>query len=207
MKFIKWKILIISSIICLFPIVLGIILWNELPSQIAIHFDINNNPDNFSSKGLVVFGLPVLVAVLQAVCCIINDINSKKYSENKKIENLTKWIIPVITVILQIVTLGYAVGQNFDIRRIAMLIAGGIFIVTGLCLPKLDYIKNYNINSEKARKINKFIGIQTVIMGILFIISIFFPPIASVICLYLLIPYSLIGILYGLKISNKAERQ
>ena len=40
MKFFKWKIFIITSIVCLLPILLGISLWSKLPDTMAIHFDI-----------------------------------------------------------------------------------------------------------------------------------------------------------------------
>ena len=203
MKFIKWKTLIITCVVCLLPILLGLALWDKLPDTMAIHFDINNHPDNFASKGFVVFGLPLLMLLLQCFCCFINDINVYKHGECKKLERATKWIIPVMTMVLQIVTLGYGLGWNFDIRKMVMLIVGVVFIVIGNYLPKLDYIKNYDVNSDKARKINRFIGFETVIMGIIYIISIFLPPAASVVCLILLIPYAIVSIAYGIKNGRK----
>ena len=202
MKFIKWKTLIITSVICLMPILMGVCLWNELPEIMAIHFDINNNPDNFASKGFVVFGLPCIMALLQLVCCFINDINAAKHGERKKFERATKWIIPVMTIILQIVTIGYALGWNLDIRRIAAFIVGIIFLVIGNYLPKLDYVKNHNVSTEKARKINRFIGFETVIMGVLFVVSVFFKPVVSLWCIFLLIPYAIVGIIYGIKVGK-----
>ena len=203
MKFIKWKSLIISSLVCLLPILLGIALWNKLPNTMAIHFDINNKPDNFASKEFVVFGLPFLMALLQIFCCFINDINAHKHGQRKKFEMATKLIIPVITIILQIVTFGYSLGWNLDIRRIAAFIVGSIFIVIGNYLPKFDYVKNYCLSTEKARKINRFIGFETVVMGILFLISIFLVPFATLLCLCLMVPYAIIALIYGIKEGRK----
>lgn len=202
MKFIKWKSLLATCAVCLLPILLGLALWDKLPSAMAIHFDINNNPDNFASKGFVVFILPLLMVLLQAFCCFVNDINAAKHGERKKFERATKWIIPVMTVILQAVTLGYALGWNLDIRRIAAFIVGVIFLVTGNYLPKLDYVKNYDVDTEKARRINRFIGFETVVMGILYLISIFLPPLATVVCLFLLVPYVVISVIVGIKIGR-----
>lgn len=203
MKFIKWKVLILTSLVCLLPVLLGLVLWNELPDSVAIHFDINNNPDNFASKEFAVFGLPLLMMLLQAVSCFINDINAHKHGERKKFAMVTKWIIPIMTVILQVATFSYALGQNIDIRKIAAIIVGSIFILIGNYLPKFDYIKNYNLDAEKARKVNRFMGYETVIMGILFLISIFLPPIATIICLLLMIPYAVLSIAYGIKIGRR----
>lgn len=203
MKFIKWKSLIITSVICLLPILLGIALWDSLPDSMAIHFNINNQPDNFAPKGFVVFGLPILMMLLQIFCCFINDINAHKHGERIKFERITKWIIPVMTVVLQVITLGYGLGWDIDIRKAASLIAGVILITTGNYLPKFDYIKNYDIDTEKARKINRFIGFETVIMGLLFIISMFLPPISTIVCLFMMIPYAIISVIYGISVGKK----
>ena len=84
MKFIKWKSLILTCIVCLLPILPGIALWDKLPDTMAIHFNINNEPDNFASKAFVVFGLPLLMVLLQLFCCFVNDINAHKHGESKK---------------------------------------------------------------------------------------------------------------------------
>lgn len=200
MKSIKKKSLIISCAACLFPILFGVALWNRLPDTMAIHFNIHNEADNFASKEIAVFGIPILMLILQFICCLINDINAKKHGERKKFEAITKSIIPILTFILQIMMLGYALGHNIDIRRIVASLVGIILIVIGNYQPKLDYINDYNkVSTEKARKINRFIGFATVIMGLIFIISIFLPPTATVVTLFLLIPYILLCVLYGIK--------
>ena len=203
MKYIKIKPLLLTSVVCLLAIIPGIILWDKLPSQMAIHFDINNNADNFASKGFVVFGLPILMVALQIFCCFINDINSHKHGERIKFERATKWIIPVMTILLQGVTYGYNLGYSIDIRAVVSIIVSGIFILIGNYMPKFDYIKNYDIDTQKARKINRFIGYESVIMGLLFLISAFLPPIYTLICLILMIPYAVISIVYSVLTIKK----
>ena len=197
MKKINWKNVLITCIVCLLPALLGVALWNDLPDTMAIHFNINNEPDNFAPKAFVVFGLPVIMVILQVICCVTNDINAKKHGENKKLEKVTKWIIPIMSIVLQVMTLGYSLGFNIDIRRVAVLIIGVLFIVLGICMKELDYVKNYDIDTEKARKINRFVGTEMVIMGVLGIISILLPPVVSVVWLLLFIPYVIISVIYG----------
>ncbi len=203
MKFFKWKVFAVTSAVCLLPIILGISLWNELPDTMAIHFNIYGVADNFASKGFVVFGLPVLMVLLQAFSCFVNDINAYKHGERKKFETVTKWIIPCLTVVLQVITLGYGLGWNINITKAAALIVGVLFLVTGNYLPKFDRIKNYDVDAEKARKINRFVGYETVVMGILFIITAFLPPVSTAICLLLMIPYAIIAVVYGIKVGRK----
>ena len=203
MKFFKWKIFIITSIVCLSPILLGVSLWDKLPDTMAIHFNVYGEADNFASKGFVVFGLPLLMIALQAFCCFTNDINAYKKGPRQKLETVTKWIIPCMTIILQIITLGYGLGLNIDIRKSVSLIVGIILIVTGNYIPKFDSIKNYDIDTEKARKINRFIGYESVVMGLIFLVSIFLPPVSTVVCLSLLVPYIIIGMIYGIVTGRK----
>lgn len=203
MKYIKWKTLIVTSLVCLLPILFGLAFWNQLPETIAVHFNVYGEPDNFASKEFAVFGLPLLMVVLQMFCCFINDINAHKHGERKKFERATKWIIPGMTVILQISLLGYALGFHVDISKVAAGIVGIIFLIIGNYLPKFDYIKHYDLDTEKAKKINRFIGFETVIMGVLSFVCIFLPPIALVFWLLLLIPYTVISIIYGIKVGRK----
>lgn len=202
MKFIKWKSLISTSLVCLLPVILGVALWNKLPDTVAIHFNFYNEADNFASKEFAVFGLPFLMVLLQIFCCVITDFNSHKHGKRTKFEMVVKWIIPVITTLLQIITFAYALGLNIDIRKAVAVIVGVMFIVLGNYLPKFDYIKDYNIDSEKSRKINRFIGFETVILGILMLITVFLPPIATVIWFILLIPYVVISIIYSVKVCR-----
>lgn len=201
MKTIKWKILIITSVVCVLPIALGIALWDKLPDMMAIHFNINNEPDNFASKGFVVFGLPVLMMLFQWIMCVSIDLSTKNHPQ--KVEAVIKWIIPTMTVVLYLVTLGYSLGEDIDIRQVAVTLVGLIFIVMGNYLPKLDYVKNMKLSKEKARKVNRFTGYGMVIFGALFIGSLFFKPFASVICLLLLIPFTVAILIYTIVVAKK----
>ena len=187
MKNVKWKILIVTCAVCILPVFLGIALWQQLPDSMAIHFDMYNNPDNFASKGFVVFGLPAMMVALQIICCAINDAQAKRHGERKKFAAVTKWIIPVMTIVLQVATILYGLGKNVDIRRVALVIVAAMFVIMGNYMPKFDYIKNYNVEAHKARKINRFIGNLMVIMGFLAAVTLFLPPVYSVIWLLLLI--------------------
>ena len=73
MKNINWKIVIITSLVCLLPIVLGIIFYQQLPEQMPVHFNINNEIDSYASKNFALFGIPIILTGLQVFCCILTD--------------------------------------------------------------------------------------------------------------------------------------
>ena len=209
MKNIKWKILVVTCLLCLVPILLGLAVYDQLPDQVAIHFDINNNPDNFASKNFAVFGLPLIMVLLQIFCYVQNDILAAKFGERKKFSLITKWIIPIMSAALYVATLSFALGYAVDIRRVAILIVGMIFIAIGNYMPKLDYTKatgkRKQISGDKARKINRFLGYSMVIMGIIFLSTIFMPPEASIAALILLIPYTIFAVIMSIKIGKSEE--
>lgn len=152
MKNIKWNTLVITCLVCLLPILPGLFLQNALPENMAVHFDLNGEPDNFAPKSFVVYGLPVFMMLFQIVCCVISDMNARKNGRIKKLEMVTKWILPVITVVLQIATILFNLGWKVDISKIAMLITGVVFLALGICLPEVHYVKNFKVSAEKAKK-------------------------------------------------------
>ena len=200
MNVIKWKSMIFTALVCLLPIVLGVVLWERLPETMAIHYDINNNADGFASKGYVVFGLPFMMTVMQVVLCIANDMSLK--NRDKNINYVTKWIIPVMTIVLYVVTMLVGLGYNVDIRRVCAVIIGVVMLATGACMGKLDYVKNRDYDKETAKKINKLSGILMMVAGVLFFGSILFPPMATVICLGLLMVCGVIISVYSVKASK-----
>ena len=204
MKKINMKSLIITSIVCLLPIICGLMFYNELPESIAIHWGIDNNPNGYFSKPAFVFGLPIMMLALQVFCCIVSDLSDKNPEANKKAVTVYKWIIPIITVVLYIVTMAVAFRNDLDIRKIVMILLGILFIISGNYMPKVrsDYYINSKIFLVKNRDeklVNKAIKISVyglIICGILFILSILFKPVVSMAVLAVVMVYFLFIYIY-----------
>ena len=124
---------------------------------------------------------------------------------DKKFEMVSKWIIPVISIVLQIVIFFYSLGWNIDMRKVASLIIGTVFIVTGIFLPESGKVKNMATNEENAYKVNRFMGYGVVTLGILFLISVFLPPFMMIACLILTILFAVAGMIYSVIISKNKE--
>ena len=62
------KLLLLTSMVILFPILWGLIIWPQLPNQIPIHFNLAGQANNFQSKPLAVFGLPLFLLLVHSVC-------------------------------------------------------------------------------------------------------------------------------------------
>ena len=74
---------IITTIICLIPIIVGIFLYKKLPDQVVTHWDSAGNPNGWSSKFFGVIGLPGLLLLLNMIFPVllkVDPIQPLKYS-------------------------------------------------------------------------------------------------------------------------------
>lgn len=187
MKKIKWKTLIVTCIVTLIPMLIGIIFYNQLPEQIPVHFNIHNQPDNYTSKEFALFGIPAILAAIQVICCVISDLTKKEGASVSKFETTLKWWIPVLSILIGILLVEYPLRVRLDIRMYICIALGVLAIVTGSYFPKLDYESSKGriipvAKDEKDHKIfTKIYGITFIIFGFAIIISIRFNPIVSAI--------------------------
>ena len=168
------KLLILTSIVTLIPVVIGLLLWNRLPEQIPSHWDINGNIDAWSSKTFAVFALPALLLALHWVCVIASATDPKHKNYSPKMLNLVLWICPVIGLVLSTLVYTTALGYQLKIQIIMPLLVGLMFIVIGNLLPKCRQSYTMGIklpwtfaSEENWNKTHRFAGKLWVIGGIL----------------------------------------
>lgn len=209
MKKINWKILISTSVICLLPILLGTIFYKLVPMQVAIHFDFSNNPNSYMNKNIVLFGFPIIIALMQAICCISNDLNKSQDIKTPKVECIFKSILPIVSIIVYSITLSIALGSQLDVRKLVCFLIGFIFILVGNYIPKTSSTYTYGShqysfikNENFYKKFNRAMGYSFVILGFLLIVSIFFASRYSVYAVALTIVITIIESLYFIKLSK-----
>lgn len=210
MKKVNKKILFLTSMVCLLPMLLGFWFYQQLPEQVAIHFDMNNQPNGYFSKFAFVVGMPILMMVLQIFCCVISDWNDKNQEANQKAMAVYKWLIPTITVCLYIVTILYALGITLDIRKVVMFILGVIFILVGNYLPKTK--GNFSIHpftrkqEEASPKLVRKMGYCLILDGFLSFASTLFSPAISVAVIVIML-LQIIGLCgYGALQTKRTEK-
>ncbi len=130
------KEMIFSVLLCLLPILLGLYLWNDLPAKVPTHFDINNNPNGYSSKAFAVFALPCIMAGLDALCLFGLKSDPKAKMQSKVLSHIMLWFIPALSCVLMPLCLFAALGKKIDIALFCQIMIGVLFIVVGNYLPK-----------------------------------------------------------------------
>lgn len=172
--------LIISSVVCLAPILLFLAMYDSLPEQVAIHWDASGTADNFAPKAFVTFGLPVLMAALNCILHVQLKNDPKKANVSKVLKVLLKWVIPAMSIVVMPITLFIAMGVNIPIQTVIPALVGLLIAVCGNYLPKCRY--NYTVgirvpwtlaSEENWNKTHHMAGYIWTLGGILMIINSF----------------------------------
>lgn len=172
------KVLIITSIVILLPILAGVILWNKLPEEIPYHWNAVGEVDGWASKPMAVFGTSGLMLVLQWLCVFATSADPKRQNYSQKMLQLVFWLVPALTVVLSIVTYTTALGGNLRVEMILSVFLGLLFIVIGNYLPKCQ--QNYTVgikipwtlaSEENWNKTHRVAGFVWVICGALMMLA------------------------------------
>jgi len=175
-----WKrnkgVLIITTLIAALPILVGLILWNQLPDQMATHFNIAGEADGWSSKAFAVIGLPLILVGVHVICTVATLADPRKQNISDKIFRLVLWITPCISLLVMGGTYAYALGYDVDIARITMILMAAVFLLLGNYMPKCR--QNYTVgikvpwtlaDPENWNKTHRFAGWLWTGVGIVFL--------------------------------------
>ena len=175
------KVLIMTSLIILLPILAGVILWDQLPAQVPSHWNVAGEIDGWSSKAFAVFGMPAILLAFQWLCVLGTLADPKKKNHTEKILHLVFWIIPVLSVLLSAITYMVALGKEVRMEVIMPIFIGLVLAVVGNYLPKCK--QNYTIgikipwtlNSEENwNRTHRFAGRLWVVCGLVIMLTGFF---------------------------------
>ena len=130
------KRMILTTAICLLPILAGLALYSRLPEQVPTHFDFNGNPDGWSSRAFAVFGIPGLMAAINLFLHICLEKDPKRANMSAALKRISLWVIPVLSVLTSGLTLGAAMGWPVHVETAIPVLVGGLFLLVGNYLPK-----------------------------------------------------------------------
>lgn len=176
------RVAIITSIIILLPIFYGVAVYSDLPARIAIHWGVNNQPNGWASRQMAVFGIPVLMMLLQWFMIGMYALNVKAKGRARRMEIITFSIMPILTLVLYVTTLAMAMGATLNVGKIAMLLVSVMFVVLGNYIPTVTYEQQMGShhypkprNAKNWAFISRAIGYTMVFGGILMLVSLMLP--------------------------------
>ena len=194
MKINNKKQMIITSIVCVLPMIIGAIIYSKLPKQMPIHFNYSGNADNYAPKAFVCFALPLIMlfAILFFHVFINNDF--KYNGGGSVVATISKWTIPVVSVIVFALCSIYGLGYNLSSTKYIIGAVVIVIIFSGNYLPKCR--QNYTVGIKLPwtlndinnwNKTHRMAGVLWIICGILFAISAFLGRVGEVSIIILII--------------------
>ena len=119
--------------VMLLPVLYAVWVYQTLPENLAIHFDLSGKGNAFLPKFLVVSAFPIVMMLLEVM---IYWTTIAKGILNRTFKHLIRWIIPFSFVSLYLATIYRGLNEEFDIRKIAAMVVALVFIIVGNYLPK-----------------------------------------------------------------------
>ena len=131
------KLLLLTSIVILFPILWGVMIWSQLPNQISIHFNAAGQANNFQSKALAVFGLPIFLLLVHLFVIFVTARDPKNQTMNEKMGKVIYWLTPIVSLSLSYLIYSKALGSTTNPSDFVSALLGLIFVMMGNYMPKL----------------------------------------------------------------------
>lgn len=203
------KLLLITSLLTLLPLLFGLLLWNQLPEQVATHFGMNGQADDYSGKAFTVFFMPLFMMVMHLFVVFTTSLDPKA-KKIGKIYKLTYWIIPPISIWVQTAVLLNAVKIVTFSGNSVLCLLGALILILKNYLPKIG--QNYTVGIKLPWTLNdegnwkqthRFASKNWVIGGLLLIVSGLFNIYPVVILIIDLILMILVPTIYSYLIYKK----
>jgi uncharacterized membrane protein len=141
---------IITLVLIALALLAGALLWNQLPDQMASHWNINDQVDGYISRFWGVFLMPLVTLGMFALFLVVPNIDPLKANIAQFRETFNIFIALIVAFMLYIhgLTLAWSLGyQDFKMSAAMLPFMGILFIAIGYLLRKA--------------KRNFFIGIRT----------------------------------------------
>lgn len=205
------KLVTISSLVLLLPILLALFLWQSIPEQIATRFDLSGQVVHRSSKIFAIFGVPAILLLthLLVILGISRDSNTQKAGQ--KMQLVLYWLVPLISLVMQTSLILSAAGiiELSFIAMLVYLVLGLAFIFLGNYLPKVRYNQTVGIklpwtlaSEENWDKAHRLTGKLWVFGGVLTLFLSLFGQTGIWLLMVVLALILLIPIVYSYRLSN-----
>ena len=176
----NWFKILISCLFTLSPIAFGLIMWNKLPETMATHWGTSGSADGFSSRTFAVFGLPLILLVLNIICITTSFFDKK--NKGTKAHNMIYYIVPAISLFTNAMVYSAAFEKSWDFIALVPVLLGVLFIVMGNLMPKvrqnstLGFKFKWTLESEENwNATHRFGGKVMVIAGFIVMFTAFLP--------------------------------
>lgn len=204
------KLLALTSFVILLPMIWGLIIWKQLPNQISIHFNLAGQANNFQSKPLAVFGLPLFLLLVHLFVIFVTARDPKNQTMNKKMGKVIYWLTPIVSVSVFYLIYSKALGSTTNPSIVVSALLGLIFVMMGNYMPKLKVNHTVGIrlpwtlqSEDNWHKTHRLAGKLWVLGGLLLLLEAGLQFAVPYVMGIVILTIVLIPILYSYQLSRK----
>ena len=128
------KMLLLTSAVILLPMVAGLLLWDQLPATMNIHWGADGQPDGAAGKAFAVFAPSLFILAAHWLCVLLSGRDMK--AQTPKAMVLVLWICPMLSVCTHSIMYTVALGLEVNTVMLLFLPLGILFAVMGNYMPK-----------------------------------------------------------------------
>ena len=137
---------IVSSVVCLLPIILSVMVYNDLPERMPMQWNFAGEPNWYAHKAIAAFGMPVFFLLMNIFVRWFLNTDPKRENQSKAMRTFAIWLIPFLSLTIVPFMLYSAMNDNMPSQFMItalMVFIGIIFIICGNFMNKNR--QNYSI--------------------------------------------------------------
>lgn len=169
--------LLVSSILCVLPIVIGLLMYDQIPETMPIHWDSQGNANGFMPKNIGIWAVPLFLLAIHLIVSVGVAAGGKNQQLSKVTRFVSYWSVPIASILLESVAILKAAGREVNIYQIVLTFVGIIFVVAGNYLPKnqpnivAGYRLPWTVNDVNTwKKTHLFAGKIWIVIGLVLLI-------------------------------------
>ncbi len=211
MKYKIDKTMLITTVLCLLPLILSAFLYGRLPDQVPIHFNLAGQADNYASKAFGAFILPLSLALGNLLLQYVLN-NDPKREGGQPLREMSKWILPILSLVLTPLSLFIALGYDIRIERVVPVFVALLFLVIGNYLPKCKH--NYTVgikipwtlaSEENWNRTHRFAGWVWTIASLVLLVSALTGWLVSIVSIVSIGSMILLPVIYSFLYYKKSK--
>lgn len=208
------KSLWVMLVLVLASFILSLFFYQQLPLQMASHWDVRGEVDGYMHKNTALFIVPTIMTVLAVAYFLIKPAKYFKDHVKKSSHYADQFLIVLLCFFLysHLIIIVWNLGYRFNFIYAFLPVIGLLFIYLGFILPHLK--RNYfigirtpwTLKDESVWEKTHMLGGQIFkVIGILMILSVFIPDYAFGVIISSVVFSVLYSFIYSYKEFKKLE--
>jgi uncharacterized membrane protein len=131
----KWYPILLAVI----GVLMSLAVYSRLPDTIAVHWDLDGNPNGWLPRAIGAFFAPVFLLVLWGLMRLAPRLDPREENYRRFGEAYETMIASVLLLVLatHAIMLAIALGHHVPVGRLVPALVGALFVVIGNVMPRL----------------------------------------------------------------------